>query len=103
MTQGGAEDALRRACDAVLIGDMMTAMQDLSPEAFGEAMIMGANITALPTPVSYEVESREVVDGDERFVVRFKTSAQDIITRSTWRQLDGAWKIVSISAEGLQA
>ena len=80
---------------------MMTAMQDLSPEAFNEAMAMSANIMSLPTPVSYEVESRETVDGDERFVVRFKTSAQDIIARSSWRQFGGAWKIVSISAEGL--
>ena len=101
MANETAEDALRRACDAVLIGDMMTAMQDLSPEAFGEAMIMGANITALPTPVSYEVESREAAGGDERYTVRFKTSAQDIVVRSTWRQFDGAWKIVSIAVEGL--
>jgi hypothetical protein len=103
MTNHTAEDALRRTCDAVLVGDMMTAMQDLSPEAFNDAMAMGANIMALPTPVSYEVESREAADGEERFVVRFKTNAQDIIARSSWRQIDGAWKIVSISAEGLQA
>ena len=33
-----AEDAMRRACDAILRGDLMTAMQDLSPEAMNEAM-----------------------------------------------------------------
>lgn len=92
---------MRRACDAIMRGDVMTAMQDLSPEAFNDAMAMGANIAVLPTPVSYDFESREVVDGDHRFVVRFKTSAQDVIARASWRNIDGAWKIVSISAEGL--
>ena len=101
MANETAEDALRRACDAILQGDVMTAMQDLSPEALNDAMAMGANIMGLPIPVSYEVDSHEVVEGEERFVVRFKTSAQDIVVRSTWRQFDGAWKIVSIAVEGL--
>lgn len=102
MTNESAEDAMRRACDAILRGDLMMAMQDLSPEAFNEAMAMGAEITALPTPHSYEVEAREEVDGEHRFVVRFKTSGRDIVARASWRQLDGLWKITSISAEGLQ-
>jgi hypothetical protein len=92
---------MRRACDAILRGDLMTAMADLSPEAFNEAMAMGANIAMLPLPTSYEVESREESAGEHRFVVRFKTSAQDLLARAAYRQVDGAWKITSISAEGL--
>ena len=102
MTNGTAEDAMRRACDAILIGDAMSAMQDLSPQAFNDAMAMGANIAMLPTPQSYEVESHETGDGEERFTVRFKTNAQDILAKATWQQIDGAWKITAISAEGLQ-
>jgi hypothetical protein len=101
MANETAEDAMRRACDAILRGDLMAAMQDLSPEAMNDAMTMGGNIAMLPTPQSYEVESREHVDGEHRFVVRFKTSAQDIVTRSAWRDQGMGWKIVSISAEGL--
>jgi hypothetical protein len=96
-----AEDAMRRTCDAILRGDIMTAMADLSPEALNEAMMMGANIAMLPMPQSYAVESREEAGGEHRFVVRFKTSAQDIVARATWRDMGGAWKIVSISADGL--
>jgi hypothetical protein len=92
---------MRRACDAILRGDLMTAMADLSPEAFNEAMAMGANIAMLPLPTSYEVESGEESAGEHRFVVRFKTSAQDLVARASYRQVDGAWKITSISAEGL--
>jgi hypothetical protein len=101
MTTETAEDAMRRACDAILRGDIMAAMADLSPEAFNEAMAMGANIAMLPMPTSYEVESRGESAGEHRFVVRFKTSAQDLVARASYRQIDGAWKITSISAEGL--
>jgi hypothetical protein len=101
MANETAEDAMRRACDAILVGDVMTAMQDLSPEAFNEAMTMGANISMLATPQSYEVESRETVGEEQRFVVRFKTSAQDIVAKASWRDFGAGWKIVSISAEGL--
>lgn len=101
MTNDTAEAAMRRACDAILAGDVMTAMQDLSPEAFNEAMMMGAQIAMLPTPQSYAIEARDASNGEERYVVRFKTSAQDIVARASWRQAGGAWKIVSISAEGL--
>ena len=94
---------MRRACDSIMRGDIMTALADLTPEAFQEAMVMGANITALPTPESYEFESREELpDGTHRYVVRFKTSAQDVIARASWKLIDGGWKITSISAEGLR-
>jgi len=103
MTTESAEDAMRRACDSIMRGDIMTALADLTPEAFQEAMVMGANIVSLPTPESYDFDSREELpDGTQRFVVRFKTSAQDIIARASWKQLDGFWKITSISAEGLR-
>jgi len=101
VTQGTAEDAMRRACDAILVGDVMTAMQDLSPEAMNEAMTAGANIAMLPTPLSYEIESHETVGDEQRFVVRFKTSAQDVVAKTSWRDFGMGWKIVSISAEGL--
>lgn len=101
MTNETAEAAMRRACDALLQGDVMTAMQDLTPEAMNDAMTMGSTIMMLPTPHSYEVEEHESDGGDERFVVRFKTTAQDIVARATWRQVDGAWKIAAISADGL--
>jgi len=103
MTTETAEDAMRRACDSIMRGDIMTALADLTPEAFQEAMVMGANIVSLPTPERYDFESREQLpDGTHRFVVRFKTSAQDIIARASWKQLDGLWKITSISADGLR-
>jgi hypothetical protein len=105
MTTGGtAEDAMRATCDAILRGDMMEALQELTPDAFNQAMTMAAQTMALPTPESYEVESHEEsADGEHRFRVRFKTSSQDIVASASWRQFDGVWKITAIGAEGLQA
>jgi hypothetical protein len=103
MTTGGtAEEAMRATCDAILRGDMMGALQELTPEAFNQAMSMAAETMALPTPESYAVESHEEsADGEHSFRVRFKTSSQDIVARASWRQFDGVWKITSISADGL--
>jgi hypothetical protein len=105
MTTGGtAEEAMRATCDAILRGDMMGALQELTPEALNQAMTMAAETMALPTPESYEVESHEeAADGEHHFRVRFKTSSQDIVATANWRQIDGVWKITAIAAEGLHA
>jgi hypothetical protein len=93
---------MRRACDAILQGDIYTAMADLTPEAVNEAMSLAAGLTAVPMPQSYDIESHEEVDGEHRFGVRFKTSAQDFRASASWRAFDGAWKITSIKiVEGL--
>ena len=56
MTTGNtAEDAMRATCDAILRGDMMGVMQELTPEALNQAMMLAAETMALPTPESYVV------------------------------------------------
>ena len=105
MTTGGtAEEAMRATCDAILRGDMMGALQELTPEAFNQAMSLASQTMALPTPESYAVESHEAsADGQHHFRVRFKTTSQDIVAAASWRQFDGVWKITAIAAEGLHA
>ncbi len=100
-TDGTAEAAMRATCEAILRGDMMGAMAELTPEALTQAMSLAAEIMSLPTPESFDIESREETDGEQRFRVRFKTSSQDIMAATSWRQIDGVWKITSISAQGL--
>jgi len=43
------EDAMRRACDALIAGDLFTAMADLTNEALNEAMSISAGITQVPS------------------------------------------------------
>ena len=96
MAESSPEPAMRRACDALLQGDVYTAMADLTPEAVNEAMALAAGLTAVPAPESYELDSHEEDAGEHRYGVRFKTSAQDFRATASWRQVDGAWKIISI-------
>lgn len=96
-----AEAALRRACDAILAGDYMSAMTDLTQEAMNDAMALGATLTTVPVPQSYAVESHETPATDERFVVRFATTQGDFRATVTYRQIEGAWKIVALAVETL--
>ncbi len=101
MPDESAEDAMRRACDALLRGDYMTAMADLTPEALNDAMALGVSFTTVPVPESYAVESQEEAGGDQRFVVLFKTSLRDFRATATWRLVEGAWKIAAVGVDGL--
>ncbi len=95
---------MRAACEAILQGDMMTALQELTPEALNQAMTLAADTMMLPTPESYEMESHEEsADGEHHFRVRFHTTSQDVVATASWRQIDGVWKITAIAAEGLHA
>ena len=95
---------MRRACDAILQGDVFTAMADLTPEAVTEAMALAVGLTAVPTPLSYEIESHESDGREYRYGVLFRTSAQDFRASASWREVDGAWKITSIRIlEGLES
>ena len=101
MVSDTAEEAMRRACDAILAGDYILAMADLTPEALDDAMTLGAGLATVPVPESYAIESREESGGEHRFAVLFKTSLRDFRATATWRLVDGAWKVVAISVEGL--
>ena len=90
---------MRRACDALLQGDIFTAMADLSPEALNEAMSMTTGVTSFPTPSSYAIELHEEVNREHRFRVRFQTNQGELVANATWRQIDGAWKITSIKID----
>ena len=49
---------MRRCCDALLQGDLFTAMADLTPEAVNAAMVLGSSIAERGAlPESYTLES----------------------------------------------
>ena len=92
---------MRRACDALLAGDVFTAMQDLTLEAVNEAMSLSAGITQIPSASGYTIEAHEEDGGEHRFRVSFETNQGKIEARATWRQIDGAWKVTSLGVESL--
>ena len=101
MIESSPEPAMRRVCDAILVGDFYGAMADLTPEAANEAMMLGAGLAGAALPESYVIESHEEMDGAHRFGVRFVTSARDFRASATWKAIDGFWKITAIGVEDL--
>ena len=95
------EAAMRATCDAIMAGDLMTAMVAFTPEALNAAMALGAAFTAAPALTGYTIEALGEADGEHRFRVRFTTTDRDLAASASWRQLEGAWKITSISLDGL--
>ena len=94
------EDSMRRACDALLIGDVFSVMNDLTPEAMNEAMSIGSGIGQIPSATSYTIESQDEAAGEHRFNVRFETSMGPIHAHAVWRQIDGFWKVTSLGVDG---
>ena len=93
------EDSMRRACDALLAGDVWTAMNDLTPEALSEAMSISSGIAQIPSATGYVIESQSESGGEHRFDVRFDTSLGPIRAHATWRQLAGFWKVTSLGVD----
>jgi hypothetical protein len=94
-------DKMRACCEAILAGDFMTAMAELSPEAMMEAMTMAGSFTGAPMPTSYGIDSKEVVDGQHQFKLHFSSGERELRGHCTWGQVEGAWKITSIGVESV--
>ena len=94
-------DKMRAACEAILAGDFMTAMAELSPQAMSEAMMMAGSFTGAPMPTSYDIDSEEVVDGEHVFKLHFSSGEREMHCNCTWGQVEGAWKIVGIGVDSV--
>jgi hypothetical protein len=81
--------------------DVMRAAADLTPDALAGLMSLAATISTAPTLSGYEIESHTVQGEDHLFRVRFNTSAGDVRVNAAWRDVEGLWKIVAVSVEGL--
>jgi hypothetical protein len=95
------EDTVRAHCDALLMGDLMRVMNDLTPEALGALMASGANVAMMPVLIGYEVVGQEAVGDDQVVRLAFTTPDRVIIATETWRVIDDIWKITKIDVEGL--
>ena len=71
------EQAVKENCQALLIGDLMRVMNDLTPEAMAQVMSGG---------------------DDHVFKIKFEGD-QDFTAIATWRDIGGAWKIAALAVE----
>jgi hypothetical protein len=94
-------DKMRACCEAILAGDFMTAMAELSPQAMAEAMTLAGSFTGAPMPTKYGIDSEEVIDGQHVFKLHFGSGERELRANCTWDQLDGAWKIIGIGVDSV--
>ena len=95
------EDAVKANCQAVLAGDLMRIMGDLTPEAMSKLMANaggGGGMGAMPALKSFDIESHEQNGEDHVFKVKF-SGDQDFKAIATWRDVGGQWKIADLAME----
>lgn len=95
------EEAVKQNCQAVLTGDMMRIMSDLTPEALGNLMASaggGGGMGAMPTLTGFDIKSHDQNGDDHVFTVAF-SGDQTFTAVATWRDVGGAWKIADLKME----
>jgi hypothetical protein len=94
------DEAVKQNCQAVLTGDLMRIMGDLTPEALGKLMAGGGGggMGAMPTLTSFNIESHDEQGEDHVFRVKF-SGDQDFTAIATWRDVGGQWKIADLAME----
>ena len=90
---------MRATCDAIMAGDLMTAMGAFTPDALNAAMALGSGLTAAPSLTGYTIEALTAPAGEQRFRVRFTTTEKELSAVATWQQIEGVWLITAIALE----
>ncbi|MBI2723981.1 MAG: hypothetical protein HYX50_02860 [Chloroflexi bacterium] len=99
MTNSAVEQAVKENCQALLSGDLMRVMNDLTPEAMGQVMQnAGAGMGATPQLTSFNIERHDQNGDDHIFKITF-AGDQDFTALATWREVGGAWKIAALTME----
>jgi hypothetical protein len=81
------EQAVKENCQALLIGDLMRVMNDLTPEAMAQVMQGGGgNMGAMPALRSFDIQSHDEQGDDHVFKIKFEGD-QDFTAIATWRDV----------------
>jgi hypothetical protein len=95
------EEAVKQNCQALITGDIMAVMAAFTPEALGTLMASASGITNVPSLVGYEVRSHQEDGSEHRFTVAFQTTDGEVLAHSTWKDVDGLWKITALTIDGI--
>jgi len=92
------EQAVKENCQALLAGDLMRVMNDLTPEALGQVMSGGGNMGAMPALTGFDIQSHDQQGEDHVFKIKF-SGDQEFTALATWRDVGGQWKIAALAME----
>ena len=98
MPEMTVDEAVMQNCQALLIGDLMRVMNDLTAEALTQLMSGGGSMGAMPALTSFDIEGHDVSGDDHIFKIAFKGD-QDFTALATWRDVGGQWKIAALAME----
>ena len=90
------EEAVKRNCQALLLGDLSRLMMDLTQEAMAQMMAAGAGPGAIPQISSFDIQSHEQQEEDHIFKIKFVGVAGETVVTATWRDIEGEWKIAAL-------
>jgi hypothetical protein len=95
------EQAVKENCQALLAGDLMRVMTDLTPEALGQVMSgagAGGGMGAMPALTGFDIQSHDQQGEDHVFKIKF-SGDQEFTALATWRDVGGQWKIAALAME----
>src|SRR5579859_454537 len=88
-----ARETAERHAQDVVDGNMERIISDFEEAALQEFMTLGL---MPPQPTTEWTILEETPDGDVvRFHVRYANDTDKLELRTTWQEIDGAWKIVN--------
>lgn len=97
MAEGTAEEAMRRVADAILAGDYMTPMSEVTPDALLQLMQIGGGMMNLPPPEACDIVP---VGGDggtaQEFRITFRAGDQSLSATVSWGDVEGRWMITGV-------
>lgn len=107
---GSAREAAERNARALMAGDLAQVMNDLTPQAFAQAMQLGqaqvaAGAVRVPTPFTpgampgitgFELAEVSSEPEDALFHVTFTSPAGTATLSTQWKRLTGVWKLAGI-------
>lgn len=109
---GSAREAVERSAQAIVAGNIVQVMSDLTPEALAQVLQMASeqglnpgSVTALgglPGISGYTVIDAGKDEDSETFLVTFEAPEGRATVESTWKQVLGQWKIAAFRVVDLK-
>lgn len=107
---GTAREAAERNAQALMAGNMMQLMMDITPEAMAGLMQMGTaagvnpgafSLASMPGITGFELGESTELEGAELIPTTFHSALGSITVVSTWKEIAGAWKIAAVTVNNI--
>jgi hypothetical protein len=108
---GSAREAVERNAQALASGNIAVVLADVTPEAIMQMMQAAAqrgldagavSLASMPSVRSYEIVDAGKDGESETFHVTFVSDQGRATMGSTWKPIDGVWKIVGLEVISIE-